>query len=65
VTIGGTPAGVLYSGLVPGYPGEYQVDVQVPAGVANGDDIPVVITMDGLSDTATISIQPRYVASGP
>jgi uncharacterized protein (TIGR03437 family) len=37
----------------------YQVDVQVPAGVANGDDIPVVITMGTVSDTATISIQPR------
>ncbi|HEY1758846.1 MAG TPA: hypothetical protein VGG72_25965 [Bryobacteraceae bacterium] len=63
VTIGGIPASVLYSGLVPGYPGEYQVDIQVPSGVANGDETPVVITMEGLSDTATISIQPRYVPS--
>lgn len=46
--------------LAPGFPGEYQVDVQVPAGVANGDDIPVTITMAGLSDTATVSVQPRY-----
>jgi uncharacterized protein (TIGR03437 family) len=60
VTIGGIPAAVLFSGIVPGFPGEYQVDVQVPSGVANGDDTPVVITMAGLSDTATISIQPRY-----
>ncbi len=65
VTIGGIPAGVLYSGLAPGFPGEYQVDVQVPDGVANGDDVPVMITMGGLSDTATISIQPRYVTSAP
>jgi uncharacterized protein (TIGR03437 family) len=65
VTIGGIPTAVLYSGLVPGFPGEYQVDVQVPSGVANGDETPVVITMDGLSDTATISIQPRYVPSEP
>ena len=60
VTIGGIPATVLYSGLVPGFPGEYQVDVQVPGGVANGDDVPVVITIDRLIDTATIAIQPRY-----
>jgi len=60
VTLGGVPATVLYSGLAPGFPGEYQVDVQVPGGVANGDDIPLVITMAGLSDSATISIQPRY-----
>jgi uncharacterized protein (TIGR03437 family) len=61
VTIGGVPTPALYSGLVPGFAGEYQVDVQVPSGVANGDDIPVAVTMEGLSDTATISIQPRYV----
>jgi uncharacterized protein (TIGR03437 family) len=65
VTIGGIPTTVLYSGLAPGFAGQYQVDVQVPPGVANGDDTPVVITMGGLSDTATISIQPRYVAIGP
>jgi len=65
VTIGGVPATVLYSGLAPGFAGEYQVDIQVPPGVANGDDVPVVIAMAGLSDTATISIQPRYGTSGP
>jgi uncharacterized protein (TIGR03437 family) len=59
VTIGGIATKVLYSGLAPGFPGLYQVDVQVPTGVANGDDIPVVLTMGGVSDTATISIQPR------
>lgn len=59
VTIGGIATKVLYSGLAPGFPGEYQLDVQVPSGVVNGDDIPVVVTMAGNSDTATVSIQPR------
>jgi len=59
VTIGGVPAKVLYSGLAPGFPGEYQLDVQVPTGVASGDDVPVVVTLFGNSDTATVSIQPR------
>jgi uncharacterized protein (TIGR03437 family) len=59
VTIGGIAAKVLFSGLAPGFPGLYQVDVQVPNGVTNGDDIPVVITIGTASDTATISIQPR------
>ena len=59
VTIGGIVTKVLYSGLAPGFPGLYQVDVQVPSGVANGDDVPVVITMGPASDSATISIQPR------
>jgi uncharacterized protein (TIGR03437 family) len=59
VTIGGVSAKVLYSVLAPSYPGDYQVAVQVPAGVASGDDVPVVVTMSGNSDTATVSIQPR------
>jgi len=59
VTIGGIATKVLFSGLAPGFPGLYQVDVQVPSGVAYGDDVPVVITMGTASDTATISIQPR------
>ena len=59
VTIGGIATKVLYSGLAPGFPGLYQVDVQVPSGVVNGDDVPVVITMGPASDSATISIQPR------
>lgn len=57
VTIGGVPATVLFSGLAPGYAGEYQIDVQVPAGVANGDNVPVVVSMLGASDTTNISIQ--------
>ena len=61
VTIGGIPATVLFSGLTPGYAGEYQIDVTVPPGVTNGDSVPVKIIMLGLSDTASISIQPGRV----
>jgi uncharacterized protein (TIGR03437 family) len=59
VTIGGVPATVIYSVLAPGYPGDYQVAVKVPTGVARGDDVPVMVTMFGNSDTATLSVQPR------
>ncbi|MGA2114711.1 MAG: IPT/TIG domain-containing protein [Bryobacteraceae bacterium] len=60
VTIGGIPANVIYSGLAPGYPGLYQVDITVPSGIASGDDVPVVLTILGASDSSTtISIQPR------
>ena len=45
VTIGGIEAKVLFSGLAPGFAGEYQIDVQVPSGVANGDNVPVKVTM--------------------
>jgi uncharacterized protein (TIGR03437 family) len=60
VTIGGVPVNVLYSLVAPGYPGDYQVAIQLPmAGIPSGDDVPVTVTMFGNSDTATISIQPR------
>jgi uncharacterized protein (TIGR03437 family) len=60
VTIGGIAAKVLFSGLTPGYPGEYEVVVQVPIGVASGDDVPVTVSILGASDNSTtISIQPR------
>ncbi len=61
VTIGGVLANVLFSGLAPGYAGEYQLDVQVPPGVTNGDSVPVVVTMMGASDKTSISIQPGRV----
>jgi uncharacterized protein (TIGR03437 family) len=38
----------------------YQVDITVPSGIASGDDVPVVLTILGASDSSTtISIQPR------
>ncbi|MBS1858747.1 MAG: hypothetical protein JST11_25475 [Acidobacteria bacterium] len=40
VTIGGQPATVLFSGVAPGYNGLYRVDVQIPANIAAGDDVP-------------------------
>lgn len=61
VTIGGISAKILFSGLAPGYAGEYQIDVQVPAGVTNGDNVPIVVTMLGASDTANISVQSTRV----
>lgn len=60
VIIGGVPATTVYfSGLAPGFAGLYQINVQVPPGITNGDDVPVQVTLAGMSDTATISIQSR------
>jgi uncharacterized protein (TIGR03437 family) len=61
VTIGGVQAPVLYSGLAPGFPGLYQVDIQVPNGVAAGDDVPLILSLPGgTSDNAvTIAVQAK------
>jgi len=59
ITIGDIPAQVNFSGLAPGFAGLYQINLQVPAGVPFGDQIPIKITMaNGLSDISTIAIQP-------
>jgi uncharacterized protein (TIGR03437 family) len=57
--VGGISANVLFSGIVPSTAGEYEIVIQVPSGVTNGDTIPIKVTMLGASDTATISIQPN------
>lgn len=58
VTIGGVPATVLFSGLAPGYVGEYQVNVQVPAAAATGDAVPVAISINGaVSNSVTMAVR--------
>jgi len=57
ITVGGLPVKVLFSGITPGFTGEYQIDFQVPDGIT-GDDIPVVFSMGSSpTDTRTMSIQ--------
>jgi uncharacterized protein (TIGR03437 family) len=58
VMIGNQPANVLYSGLAPGFAGLYQVNVTVPSGITPGSDVPVVLTVAGISSpTVTVAIQ--------
>ncbi len=60
VTIGGVNAPLTngFSGLSPGFVGLYQVNVQVPAGVATGSAVPLIVTMNGVaSNTVTIAVQ--------
>jgi len=46
VTIGGIAATVTFAGLVG--PGLYQLDIQIPTGLAGGDQ-PLVLTVGGIS----------------
>jgi uncharacterized protein (TIGR03437 family) len=56
-TIGGVAAPVSYSGLTPGGVGLYQVNAQVPAGVASGNAVPVVISIGGAaSNSVTLAV---------
>jgi uncharacterized protein (TIGR03437 family) len=57
VSIGGATAPVVFSGLAPGEVGLYQVDAQVPSGIAAGAAVPVTISVGGAtSNTATLVI---------
>jgi minor extracellular serine protease Vpr len=58
VTVGGAPATVLFSGLAPGFVGEYQVNVLVPLASAKGSAVPVVISIGAVaSNTVTLAVQ--------
>ncbi len=58
VTIGGVQAGVLFSGLAPGYAGLYQVNVRVPPGIASGPAVSVTLSIAGRnSNTVAIALQ--------
>ena len=48
VTIGGQDAPVQFSGLAPGFPGLYQVNVTVPLGIATGT-VPISLTIGGVT----------------
>jgi uncharacterized protein (TIGR03437 family) len=58
VTVGGVVAAITFSGLSPGTVGEYQINVQVPAGVPTGTAVPVVLSIGGVtSNTVTIAVR--------
>ena len=59
VTIGGVPATVSFSGLAPGFVGEYQVNALAPANAPAGSAVPVSISIGaGVSNTVTIAVGP-------
>jgi uncharacterized protein (TIGR03437 family) len=55
VTVGGKPATVYGAALAPGYAGLYQVAIQIPASLTNGD-YPVVATIAGAQSPSTTLI---------
>jgi uncharacterized protein (TIGR03437 family) len=61
VLIGGMPAQVVSASLTPGQAGLYQITVQVPNGLADGDQ-PVVIQVNGVQSPAGAFITVQNVA---
>jgi uncharacterized protein (TIGR03437 family) len=55
VTLGNQPATVYGAALAPGYAGLYQVAIQIPASLDNGD-YPVVATIAGAQSPSTTLI---------
>jgi adhesin/invasin len=56
-TIGGLPATVSFAGLAPGFIGEVQMNIIVPAGLAP-DSYPLAVTIDGqTSNAAPITVK--------
>jgi len=58
VTIGGIPATVSFSGLTPNFFGLYQIDVQVPQGLAPSSAVPVLVNIGGVpSNIVNLAVQ--------
>ena len=53
VTIGGHGMIVSYAGLAPGYVGLYQINLRVPGDRVQGDSLPVVVTIGGVSSASS------------
>jgi uncharacterized protein (TIGR03437 family) len=58
VTIGGENVPVTFAGLVPGFPGLYQITGTVPSDAAVGTKIPVIVSVAGQTSPAVnVSVQ--------
>ncbi len=53
VTIGGRGMIVTFAGLAPGFVGLYQINIRVPGDRAQGDNLPVVVSVGGVSSVTT------------
>ena len=56
VQIGGVEAAVLFSGLVPGMPGAYVINVSVSGSTPEGLSVPLTITQNGFTFTENVRV---------
>ncbi|MGO9260858.1 MAG: S8 family serine peptidase [Bryobacteraceae bacterium] len=58
VSFGGVNGTVLFSGLTPGFPGLYQINVAIPTSVTPGSAVPVTVSIGGVTSApSTLPIQ--------
>jgi len=58
VYVGVDPAAVIYSGLAPGFPGLYQMNVTLPSAIAFSGNLPVaIVTPNAVHDQVDIAVQ--------
>jgi len=52
------PSGIVFSGLAPGYPSLYQINVTVPQSAQTGSAVPISLQIGGATTpAATIPVQ--------
>ena len=56
VQIGGVGANVLFSGLVPGMPGAYVLNVSVSNSTPEGLSVPLTITVNDITFTQDVRV---------
>jgi len=56
VTIGGTRATVVFSGLAPRFAGLWQINIQIPADAARGPAVPLAVTLGGFTHTIFVAV---------
>jgi len=58
VMVGSVQAQVVFSGILPGFPGVYQINIIIQAGTPTGNAVPLQIQMGGIttSNSTTIAV---------
>jgi len=56
VMVGNVQAQVVFSGILPGFPGVYQINILIQAGTPTGNAVPLQIQMGGITTSNQITI---------
>jgi uncharacterized protein (TIGR03437 family) len=56
VTVGNVPAQVVFCGILPGFPGVYQINIVIQPGTPTGTSIPLQIQMGGITTSNQVTI---------